>query len=97
MLQISLTIKDTELEKNINEAAQKTKKNINDIILEALYLFQVQNKKIDLKYTVRDPEKFAKTIEYENLDDENLDGVHPFSHVTDVKAYAKKLREESWK
>lgn len=97
MLQINLTIKDTELEKNINEVAKNTKKNINDIILEALYLFQAKNKKIELEYTIRDPEKFAKTIEYEDIDDDNFDGIHPFSHVTDVKTYAKKLREESWR
>lgn len=90
-----IAIDNIEIEKRFREYAEKNKKDMKVVIVDALKMFLDMHKKDDeLIYKKKDPLKHLRTIEYEHDDGEDLSDVKPYSHIKDSAKYVHNLRRE---
>ncbi len=91
---LAIKIDNPEIESKFREYVSQQKKDIGDIVSDAISLFLELHKKDDkLVYTKKDPTKHTIKIDYED-DGEDLSDVKPYSHIENSAQYIHDLRRQ---
>ncbi len=92
-MQLNINIEDNHLQEQIAEYIAKKQIEANDFMIELVQHFFNKNE-TPLNYKVQNPELSSTTIDFglETQNDYKL-----FEEVTDVKNYARELRDNAWR
>lgn len=93
-MQLSINIEDNRLQEQITQYISNKQNQANDLMVEALKYFFKNKEKELLQYKIQNPNQSATTI---NFDLEVNKVYKLFQDITDVKSYAKELRDNAWK
>ena len=93
-MQLSINIEDNHLQEQITQYISNKQNQANELMVEALKYFFKNREKELFNYKTQNPEQSATTIDF-NLEVQK--DYKLFQEVTDVKSYAKELRDNAWK
>jgi hypothetical protein len=96
MQNVTLNIENDFLEKKLLDLSHKSRKEINEIIMDLLFkYFREGETGESLKYRILNPLENMHKLDFSS--DDSIPMTNPFLNIPNVIDYSKDLRKQAWK